>query len=355
MQRPSIQEPDFLPADVLQWAREHREILERVVEELLAAGEWPSPTVLTRKLVREDNPVAVGSLMFSMPRQLGFTETYPEKIFLLLNALRMTHTGHKLLAGYIAVLRLAVERYASDDPKPTITRDDAARGTTPDDPYVAALGEILLREAPFLGSGTGGPTDPWDREVTEDVVRYWHDANVDAYLRRRAGELRPAHQLVLSDDGETPANEPGPAEPASTQDRDVFICHASEDKDAVARPLRNALKKRGHSVWLDEAELVIGDSLSESIEHGLAHCLFGVVILSPAFFEKPWTKREMAGLTSREMIDGQRMILPVWHGIDSRLLVERAPMLADLLAARTSDGIQHVAAQISRAIQKRTR
>jgi hypothetical protein len=354
MQRPPIQEPDFLPPDLVQWAREHREILERIVERLLATGTWPSPEVLTRQFVREENPVPVRSLMFSMPRQLGFVETVPEKVVLLLNAVRMTHAGQKLLAGYSAMLRLAVERYSSDDDRPVLTRNDAARGTTQDDPYITALSDIVFREAPFLGSGTGGPTDAWEREVTEDVVRYWHDTDIESYLRRRAAELRPPAQLDWSPENE----ELGlpPAEPAEASgDRDIFICHASEDKDAVARPLCEALRALGQSVWLDESELVIGDSLTESIDYGLAHCLFGVVILSPAFFEKRWTKREMAGLTSREVIDGQRMILPVWHGIDSEFLAERAPMLADLLAARTSDGIEHVAAQISRAIQKRRR
>jgi TIR domain len=353
--RPEIDDPDFLPPEVVEWAREHREVLERIVEQLLSTGAWPSPKDLTRQFVREDRPIAVGSLLLEMPRPLGFVETYPEKVVLLLFGLRMTHAGHKLLAGYHAIVRLAAERYASEDPRPVITREDVARGTVADDPYVTALSEVLLREAPFLGSGTGGPAAKWEREVTEDVVRYWHDANINAYLRTRAGELRTPPQLGwmrYESQGEPDAPVASNPEPANPE---IFICHASEDKHAVARPLAEALKLSGHSVWLDESELVVGDSLSESIEYGLAHCLFGVVILSQAFFDKRWTKREMAGLTSREMIDGQRMILPVWHGIDSAFLAEQAPMLADLLAARTDDGIENVAAQISRAIQKRRR
>jgi len=41
---------------------------------------------------------------------------------------------------------------------------------------------------------------------------------------------------------------------------DVFICHASEDKDAVARPLAKALEARGLTVWLDEFQIKLGDS-----------------------------------------------------------------------------------------------
>jgi hypothetical protein len=57
--------------------------------------------------------------------------------------------------------------------------------------------------------------------------------------------------------------------------RDVFISHASEDKDAVARPLAKELLRRGHSVWFDEYELVLGDSLRENIDRGLAVALSG--------------------------------------------------------------------------------
>jgi len=73
-----------------------------------------------------------------------------------------------------------------------------------------------------------------------------------------------------------------------SQQRDVFICHASEDKDAIARPLAEALRERGHVVWFDEFELEIGDSLRQEIDRGLARSRFGVVILSPSFFEKKW-------------------------------------------------------------------
>ena len=45
--------------------------------------------------------------------------------------------------------------------------------------------------------------------------------------------------------------------------RDLFISHASEDKDELVRPLAIELQKEGFSVWYDEFELTIGDSLSD--------------------------------------------------------------------------------------------
>jgi hypothetical protein len=67
---------------------------------------------------------------------------------------------------------------------------------------------------------------------------------------------------------------------------DVFISHASEDKDEVVRPLANALKAGGLNVWFDEFELKIGDSLRRKIDKGLANSRFGVVVLSRPFFGK---------------------------------------------------------------------
>jgi len=62
-----------------------------------------------------------------------------------------------------------------------------------------------------------------------------------------------------------PSVAPSSASNESEQ-RDVFISHASEDKDAIARPLAEELRGRGHSVWFDEFELTLGNSLGRSIE-----------------------------------------------------------------------------------------
>lgn len=67
---------------------------------------------------------------------------------------------------------------------------------------------------------------------------------------------------------------------------DVFISHASEDKDSIVKPLAECLTKNGVKVWYDEFELKIGDSLSKSIDRGLTASNYGLVVLSESFFEK---------------------------------------------------------------------
>jgi hypothetical protein len=81
---------------------------------------------------------------------------------------------------------------------------------------------------------------------------------------------------------------------------DVFISHASEDKELVARPLSSYLQRAGIKVWLDENELTIGDSLREKIDEGLAQSRFGIVILSKHFLAKEWPQRELNGLVALE-------------------------------------------------------
>lgn len=120
-------------------------------------------------------------------------------------------------------------------------------------------------------------------------------------------------------------------EPPENVGYDVFICHASEDKDQIVRPLAQELADLGFCVWCDEFELKVGDSLRQSIDKGLVNSRYGIIILSKAFFAKNWPQYELNGLTARE-IEGQKVILPIWHGISKQDLLQYSPTLADKVA-----------------------
>jgi uncharacterized protein YuzE len=134
--------------------------------------------------------------------------------------------------------------------------------------------------------------------------------------------------------------------------RDVFISHASEDKDAIARPLAEELRRRGVSVWFDDYELVLGDSLRRKIGDGLRHSRVGVVILSPNFFAKAWTQFELDGLTARQIAGEENVIVPVWHDVGLEEVREYSAPLADLVAAKSKDGVATVAEKISRVLDR---
>ena len=135
---------------------------------------------------------------------------------------------------------------------------------------------------------------------------------------------------------------------------DVFLAHASEDKDEVARPLAEALKQFGLSVWYDEYSLRLGDSLRQSIDDGLSQAKFGIVVLSPSFFEKSWPQWELDGLVAREVKAGKKLILPVWHKVDHDAVLQYSPPLADKVGVSTSLGIQHVAERVFQAFNDST-
>lgn len=132
---------------------------------------------------------------------------------------------------------------------------------------------------------------------------------------------------------------------------DVFISHASEDKDSFVRPLAIALRSLGASVWYDEFSLRIGDSLSGSIDKGLSNSSFGLVVISQNFMIKPWPDYELRGLVNRDVEEG-RVILPIWHGVTKEQVREFSPSLSDKVALNT-DGIsaQDVALGVLREIR----
>ncbi len=136
--------------------------------------------------------------------------------------------------------------------------------------------------------------------------------------------------------------------PPSNKVYDVFISHASEDKDEVVRPLARELSALGVTCWYDEAELHIGDSLRRKIDAGLSRCRFGVVVLSPSFFGKGWPNYELDGLVTREVSSGAQMILPVWHNVTQSEVIRYSPSLAGKLARRTADtDLRAIASEIA--------
>lgn len=131
---------------------------------------------------------------------------------------------------------------------------------------------------------------------------------------------------------------------------DVFISHASEDKEAVARPLAAELDSLGLRVWLDECQLTIGDSLRRKIDDGLSNSKFGVVILSHDFFAKEWPNKELDALVVRED-ESSKVILPIWHEITASDIRKYSPLLVSKLAVSTSRGLPIVAKSILEAIK----
>jgi TIR domain-containing protein len=132
---------------------------------------------------------------------------------------------------------------------------------------------------------------------------------------------------------------------------DVFISHASEDKDEIVRPLAEALGRERLAVWFDEFSLNTGASLRRSIDVGLAKSRYGIVVLSPHFFGKSWPEWELDGLVQRHLAGSDNIILPIWHRVGKAEVAANSPSLADIIAIPSSLGLDEIVRRILAVIQ----
>lgn len=178
-----------------------------------------------------------------------------------------------------------------------------------------------------------------------------HQGTIRSSVRVLPGILPAAKNAPLSS---APSlrldrNNP-PSEEDIAREYDVFVSHASEDKESVARPLAEKLKQLGLKVWFDEFELKIGDSLRRKIDKGLANSKFGVVILSKSFIKKGWANYELDGIITKS-VSGQQVILPIWHDITKQEVIDYSPSLADKLARNTAiHTIEEIATEIKEVV-----
>lgn len=133
----------------------------------------------------------------------------------------------------------------------------------------------------------------------------------------------------------------------------AFVSHDTRDKETIARPLAMALQTRGCPVWYDEFSLKIGDSLRENIERGVKESKNCILILTPNFLSNGgWTKKEYDSIFTRELVDKQNVILPIWHDVSVKDIYSYSPTLADRLAIKWTEGVDEVARKLSVLINK---
>ena len=132
----------------------------------------------------------------------------------------------------------------------------------------------------------------------------------------------------------------------------AFISHDSRDKEAVAKPIALYLQRFLCPVWYDEFSLKIGDSLRDSIEKGLKECKKCILVLSPNFLSnKGWTKKEFDSIFTREILEEQKLVLPVWFNVSKKDVYEYSPSLLNVKGADwNSLGEEEVCRQIHNVI-----
>jgi len=132
----------------------------------------------------------------------------------------------------------------------------------------------------------------------------------------------------------------------------AFISYDSRDKEAVAKKIAFGLQKMFCPVWYDEYSLKIGDNLRDSIERGLKECKKCVLVLSPNFISNNgWTKKEFDSIFTREILEEQQLVLPVWFNVTERQVYDYSPSLLNVKGAIWNDlGEKEVCRQLKIAI-----
>ena len=117
-------------------------------------------------------------------------------------------------------------------------------------------------------------------------------------------------------------------EKLNTADWEVFLCHASEDKEEIAGPLFQHLEQAGIRCWYDEVEIGWGQSIVQKIQTGLAGSRYILVIVSQHLAGKRWARKELDSALHMETSGANTVVLPLIAGAPG-LLLRELPFLAE--------------------------
>lgn len=130
--------------------------------------------------------------------------------------------------------------------------------------------------------------------------------------------------------------------------RDLFLCHAWDDRDGVAADLYNHLQANDATVWFSEKDVGLGKPLLREIDKGLAKSRVGIVLVTPALLRS----LESEGIADKELsvLLATDRVIPVAHGTTFEALREVSPMLASRSGLNTADSsLEDVATKIAAA------
>ncbi|MEN9656850.1 MAG: hypothetical protein RL571_315 [Pseudomonadota bacterium] len=117
--------------------------------------------------------------------------------------------------------------------------------------------------------------------------------------------------------------------------RDVFLCHAWDDRQGAAKELHELLEKAGVKVWFSEKDLSLGVPMMRAIDKGLANSRIGLVLVTPALL----TRLPKEGVADKELstlLAGNQLI-PIIHNTTYEALRNVSPMLASRTGLDTSE------------------
>jgi hypothetical protein len=131
--------------------------------------------------------------------------------------------------------------------------------------------------------------------------------------------------------------------------RDVFLCHAWDDRQGAAKELHDLLELRGVRVWFSEKDVGLGVPLLRAIDKGLANSKVGIVLVTPALLRRLQSE-SIADKELSALLAGERLV-PVVHETTYEALREVSPLLASRSGLNTAeDPMANVAAKIAELV-----
>ncbi|BBC02406.1 hypothetical protein BE61_78690 [Bradyrhizobium elkanii USDA 61] len=136
---------------------------------------------------------------------------------------------------------------------------------------------------------------------------------------------------------------------ASLDRRDVFLCHAWDDRQGAAKELHDLLEARGVKVWFSEKDVDLGVPLLRAIDKGLANSRIGIVLVTPALLLR-LPKEGIADKELSALLAGERLV-PVVHQTTYEALREVSPLLASRTGLDTAEApMADVAAKLAEVV-----
>lgn len=131
--------------------------------------------------------------------------------------------------------------------------------------------------------------------------------------------------------------------------RDVFLCHAWDDRQGAAKELHDLLESRGVSVWFSEKDVGLGTSLLREIDKGLAKSRVGIVLVTPAFLRRVQgegiAEKELSALLARNLL------VPIVHNTTYEALRDVSPLLGSRTGLSTAENpMTDVAAKLAELV-----
>lgn len=130
-----------------------------------------------------------------------------------------------------------------------------------------------------------------------------------------------------------------------TKPYQLFISYASEDED-YATSLAKSLSYFGLKVWFAPLSLNIGDKLLDSINAGLMASEYGLLLLSPKYLAKQWTRYELDVLHRRHIEDNKKLF-PLWHGVEKAQIDKWNPGLTSIVAMKSTEELSSISEKIA--------